>query len=60
MPIAALVPLVLVAVAWVAYCWWDVSKSDVQHLPKWGWALVVLLSVPVGGIVYLLIGRAER
>lgn len=60
MPIAALVPLVVVAVAWIAYCWWDLSKSSVLHLPKWGWALVIALSVPIGGVVYLLIGRAQR
>ncbi|MDX1644807.1 MAG: PLD nuclease N-terminal domain-containing protein [Thermoanaerobaculia bacterium] len=60
MPIAALVPLVLLAVAWVTYCLVDLSRSEVEHIPKWGWALVILLSVPVGGVVYLLIGRVER
>ena len=60
MPIAALVPLVLLAVAWVTYCLVDLSRTEVEHIPKWGWALVILLSVPVGGVVYLLIGRVER
>lgn len=60
MPIAAILPLVLAAVAWIAYCLWDLSRSDIQHLPRWGWALVIVLSVPLGGIVYLLVGRAQR
>jgi hypothetical protein len=60
MPIAALAPLIVLAVVWVGYCWWDLRRSDVQYMPKWGWALVIALSVPIGGIVYLLIGRMER
>ena len=59
MPIAALVPLALAAVAWVVFCWRDLSKSEVQYLPKWGWALVIALSVPIGGVLYLTIGRTE-
>ena len=60
MPIAALVPLIVAAVAWIAYCWWDLSRASVQYMPKWGWALVIALSVPLGGIVYLLIARTDR
>jgi hypothetical protein len=59
MPIAALAPLILAALAWIAYCWRDLSKADVKHLPKWGWALVIALSVPIGGVLYLTLGRAE-
>ena len=56
-PWAAVAPLLVVAVAFVAYCWVDISRNDVRHLPKWAWVIVCTLSVPVGGIVYLLIGR---
>lgn len=56
-PIAAVVPVVLVAVAFVGYCLFDLSRSRVRHLPRWLWALICVFSVPVGGIVYLLIGR---
>jgi hypothetical protein len=60
MPVEALLPLVLLGVAFVAYCLVDLARGEVQHLPKWAWALVILLSIPVGGIVYLLVGRAHR
>ena len=56
----ALLPLVLLAVAFVGYCLYDLSRSSVQHLPKWAWALLCVVSVPVGGIAYLLFGRADR
>ncbi len=56
-PWAAIVPLLVLAVGFVGYCLFDLSRSEVRHLPKWAWALVCLLSIPVGGIVYLLVGR---
>jgi Phospholipase_D-nuclease N-terminal len=59
-PWAALVPVGLVALAFVGYCLWDLSRSNVRYLPKWAWALICLASIPVGGIVYLLVGRNPR
>lgn len=59
-PLAALAPLLLAAVAWVVYCLVDLARSDAVHLPKWGWAVIIVMSVPLGGIVYLLVGRAPR
>lgn len=56
-PVAALVPVVVMALAFVAYCLVDLTRSRVRHLPRWVWALICVLSVPLGGIVYLLIGR---
>jgi len=58
--VLALIPLALLSLAWVGYCWYDIARSDVKHLPKWAWALIVVLSVPVGGIAYLLIGREQN
>lgn len=57
MPPAALVPLVLLVVAYVTWLILDIRRSEVDHLPKWAWMLIVILSVPLGGIVYLLVGR---
>lgn len=56
-PWAAVAPLLLLAFAFVGYCLFDLSRNEVRHLPKWAWALICLLSIPIGGIVYLLIGR---
>jgi ABC-2 type transport system ATP-binding protein len=47
---------VIVAVTWI-----DIARNEVRHLPKWGWALVVLLvSFPIGLILYLTLGRIPR
>lgn len=60
-PIAALAPVVLLLVAFVAYCEIDILRAEsVRFLPKWAWALVCLASVPLGGCVYLALGRDVR
>ncbi|MCP2329339.1 hypothetical protein HDA40_007846 [Hamadaea flava] len=59
-PVAALAPLILLGLAFVAYCLYDLSRTDVRYLPKWAWAVICVISIPVGGIVYLLVGRNPR
>jgi hypothetical protein len=59
-PAAAWLPLAVLAVVFVGYCLFDVFRSEVRYLPKWAWVLVCLLSVPMGGIVYLMVGRDHR
>jgi hypothetical protein len=56
-PLAALVPLAAAAVAYVVYCWYDLSRSQVRYLPRWAWAIICLISIPLGGIIYLVVGR---
>jgi len=57
---AALVPLVVVAVGFVVFCLADLSRaSEVRYLPKWAWAVICVVSVPLGGIVYLALGRSR-
>ena len=57
---AALAPLLILALAFVAYCWVDIYRNEVKHLPKWAWAILTAISIPIGGIVYLAIGRDAR
>jgi hypothetical protein len=58
-PWAALVPLVVVSVAFQVYCLVDLAGAEVRLLPKWAWGLLILLTTPIGGLVYLLAGREE-
>ncbi len=59
--IAALAPLLVALVAFEVYVLVDLKRAaGTQYLPKWGWLLVSLLSIPAGGIVYLLLGRGSR
>jgi hypothetical protein len=55
-----LIALVVVAVAIVGAALVDLSRNDVRHLPKWGWALVIVfVSVPIGVILYATVGRVS-
>jgi hypothetical protein len=56
----ALVPVVVIAVGFVVFCLVDLARArQVRYLPKWAWALICLISVPLGGIVYLIVGRPQ-
>jgi hypothetical protein len=54
----ALVPVIVIGAGFVAFCLIDLFRARrVRYLPKWAWALICIVSVPLGGIVYLLVGR---
>ena len=56
-PWAAVAPLLVLAAAFVVYCLVDISRNEVRYLPKWAWAVICVISIPIGAIVYLLVGR---
>jgi ABC-2 type transport system ATP-binding protein len=56
--LVALVAVGVVVLAGMAACLVDLSRRDVRYLPKWAWALVIVLAnFPIGAIVYLVVGR---
>ena len=59
-PVAALLPMALLAAAYIAYCLYDLRRSSVRYLPKWAWAAICVLSIPLGGILYLTVGKEHR
>jgi hypothetical protein len=60
---SAFPPLILfvIVIGFTVYCLVDlVRASTVNYLPKWAWALICVVSEPLGGIVYLLVGRRRN
>jgi hypothetical protein len=54
-PLLLFVPL---GIGFDAYCLRDIVRAtDVRYLRKWVWALICLVQIPLGGILYLTIGR---
>jgi ABC-2 type transport system ATP-binding protein len=54
----ALSILAILVLAALAATLVDLARHDVRHLPKWAWALiVVLVNFPVGAIIYFVVGR---
>ncbi len=60
MSLAAIVPIAVLCLALVVFCWVDIARGEVQYLPKWAWALICVVSIPLGPIAYLTIGRVPR
>jgi predicted ABC-type exoprotein transport system permease subunit len=59
--IAALVPVIVIFVGFAVYCVVDVLRAErTKHLPKWAWLVICLVSIPMGGVLYLLLGRVSR
>jgi Phospholipase_D-nuclease N-terminal len=59
--VLGLVPLLALATTFLAYCLIDlIRRPNPKHLPRWVWALICCASIPLGGIVYLLVGRANE
>jgi hypothetical protein len=54
-----LLPVLPAAAAFAAFCLIDLARADrVRYLPKRGWAIVCLIQIPLGGIMYLALGKA--
>ncbi|MEV8253078.1 PLD nuclease N-terminal domain-containing protein [Rhodoglobus sp. NPDC076762] len=56
-----LAPVVVLAALLIGWSLVDIARRPtVNHLPKWAWALIVLLVTPLGPILYLVMGREKR
>ncbi len=58
-----LLALVIIVVAFTVYALVDclmLPKSRVRALPRVAWFFIILLVTPIGGILWLLIGRGRR
>jgi Phospholipase_D-nuclease N-terminal len=55
----ALLPVVVLALAFDVYCLTDLVRAkSVRYLPKFVWGVIILLvSSPLGAVLYLLLGR---
>jgi ABC-2 type transport system ATP-binding protein len=59
--IALLGIVVVLAVAFAVFCLVDLVRADqVRYLPKAVWAVIICVSMPWGGLFYLLAGRDRQ
>jgi hypothetical protein len=56
-----LIPLLVIQLGLIVYCLLDLSRREkVRGLPKWAWALIIILGELIGPIVYIFVGRIEE
>lgn len=56
--LAVLLPALLSAAIFVGYCLRDLARAErVRWVPKWAWGILCVISVPLGGMLYLLLGK---
>ncbi len=55
-----IIPLVILQLILMIVALIDLSKREkIRWLPKWVWAIIIILGELVGPIVYLVVGREE-
>ncbi len=56
--LAAFMPPLILAAALIILCLIDIAlTSRVRHFPKLVWVLLVVLLIPLGAVLYLIVGR---
>ena len=55
-----IIPLVLLQLLLMVIALVDLSKRQkVRWIPKWGWAIIIIIGELIGPILYFIIGREE-
>jgi hypothetical protein len=55
-----IIPLVLIQLILVIVCLVDlVRREKTRYLPKWAWAIIIILGELLGPIIYLILGRED-
>lgn len=60
MNFAAWLPIFMVILAFTGVILVHLATHDVVYMPKWAWAGFVVVTMPLGGVVYLAIEASRR
>lgn len=64
MNFAAWLPLFAVFALFSTVMLVHLARTDVPYMPKWAWALLIVITMPLGGVLYLVVvvmgGGVER
>jgi hypothetical protein len=52
-----LAPVIIAYLALVVFCLIKLRKDKVKFLPKWAWAIIIIVVSTFGPLSYLFIGR---
>lgn len=57
--IMLLLPIIIIQLGLMVFSLIVLSKNNVKYLPKWAWALIIILGELIGSIIFLIIGREK-
>ncbi|MEZ5176153.1 MAG: PLDc N-terminal domain-containing protein [Acidimicrobiia bacterium] len=55
MNFVAWIPIFAAVLLLTAWCLWHVLTNAPRFIPRWAWILFIVVTMPVGGIIYLLV-----
>ncbi len=55
-----LLPVIVLGLVFMAFCYYQLARYPAKALPKWAWAIVILIACPLGGIIYLAVERLRE
>lgn len=56
--LAAFIPALILAAVLIISCLIDIArKPRARHFPKLVWVLLIVLVIPLGAVLYLILGR---
>lgn len=58
MDLKIFIPVIIIIIIYLVTCFVDLFKvKKTKFLNKWIWGVIICISIPLGGIIYYLLGR---
>jgi hypothetical protein len=55
-----IIPIVLIQLTLMIVCLVDlIRRQKTRYIPKWAWAIIIILGELLGPIIYLIFGRED-
>jgi len=51
----AWVPIFIAVAILTAFCLWHAATHEPAFIPRWGWVLLIIVTAPIGGLIYVLV-----
>ena len=53
------IPILIIEYGLMIFALVQLFKKEVKYLPKWGWALIIILVNIIGPVVFLVVGKKK-
>lgn len=54
------IPIIIIEYGLLVFALVQLFKNEVKYMPKWGWALIIILINIIGPVVFLIAGRKKE